>query len=87
MLLADANGPGGSGWEYVNPTATPSASPTSMPLPTDEPLPTTATGSSEIPSFEHGSVDTGPNYSLFVMGILIVAVLGTIITLYLRNRK
>jgi len=85
MLLADANG----GWDYVSPEATPSPTPTTTPSVEPIPVPTQATSSTELPTFEQGVVDPTPttNYSWIMFLVLVVAVVGMIITLFLRNRK
>lgn len=89
ILLADANG-GGSPLPPLE-VSTPSATPSVTPEPTPEdavPLPTTET-SIELPPVDTGDVsgDTGTGFSWLLFLVIVVAVIGGIVTLYLRNRK
>ena len=88
MLLADANGSGA----VLPPLEESTPSPSGSPEPTTNsamPLPTIATESSTIATPDTGMVggDTGFNPSWLIIGIIVVALVGGIVTLYLRNRK
>lgn len=87
MLLADANG-GGPLPTLVESTPEPTVTPTATPSGSVQPLPSisTSTGAADPIGTVIGG-DSEPNFSWVLWLILIVAVIGGIVTLYLRNRK